>query len=346
MSEYNLYYSDNVLNLKGLIMTVENPNASVQNEQLDPTDAGIDNKEEKKSIQAEKKEKDKPISPEKDGSLPEAKSDSEKESRVIEPESSIKPDKAVKEKAESSKPGKTVSNISTEDSAGDANEDITEEEPSESIVELNVATEPAEDLPEVDYSQRSRADLVETLELLVENRPPNEIREDVDKIKVLFYKKYKAEVDEIKTRFISEGGSEEDFTPPRDEHESIMKRLLANYRGKKNEHSKQFEIEKQENLKKKYEIIDKIKDLVNREESINKTFQEFRDLQNEWYSLGAVPQSSLKNLWETYNHNVEIFYDYIKINKELRDLDFKKNYELKVTLSVIRPRSFLKTKAR
>ncbi len=282
-------------------MTIENPNDSVQGEQLDPTDDGIDNLEEKKSAKAEKKDKEKPESDQDATAKPETKSDTQGEVEdTSEPE---------QEQGESIEPADPV-------------------EQAEPIK----ASEPVEDLPDVDYSQRSRADLVETLELLIENRPPNEIRDDVDKIKVLFYKKYKSEVDEIKAKFISDGGAEEDFLPPDDELESIIKRLLATYRGKKNEHSKQFEIEKHENLKKKYEIIDKIKDLVNREESINKTFQEFRDLQNEWYSLGAVPQSSLKNLWETYNHNVEIFYDYIKINKELRDLDFKKNCELKVSL--------------
>ncbi|MBM3420916.1 MAG: DUF349 domain-containing protein, partial [Bacteroidetes bacterium] len=81
-----------------------------------------------------------------------------------------------------------------------------------------------------------------------------------------------------------------------------------------------------------YEIIEKIKDLVNREESINKTFQEFRALQNEWHSIGVVPQTALKDLWENYHHNVEIFYDYIKINKELRDLDLRKNLETKIVL--------------
>ena len=65
------------------------------------------------------------------------------------------------------------------------------------------------------------------------------------------------------------------------------------------------------------EIIEKIKDLVNREESINKTFHEFRVLQNEWHNTGVVPQNSLKDLWEKYHYNVEIFYDYIKINKEI-----------------------------
>lgn len=190
----------------------------------------------------------------------------------------------------------------------------------------------AAELPEVDYSGHSREKLVETLDLLIENRPPNEIRDDVEKIKSLFYRKYRQEADELKKTFLAEGGSEEDFTPPADQLESIMKRMLSRYRSRKTEYNKQFEIEKQENLKRKYDIIEKIKDLVNREESINKTFQDFRELQNEWYALGPVPQSALKNLWETYNYNVEIFYDYIKINKELRDLDFKKNFELKLAI--------------
>lgn len=189
-----------------------------------------------------------------------------------------------------------------------------------------------DELPEVDYSGRSKAELTETLELLIENRPFKEIVDDVDKIKTIFYKKHKAELDKKKKKFLEEGGRIEDYQPADDPLEIKMKELLARFRGKKTEYNKQLEIEKQENLKKKYEIIDKIKDLVNREESINKTFQEFRDLQAQWHSIGIVPQSSLRNLWETYNLNVEIFYDYIKINKELRDLDFKKNMETKIKL--------------
>ncbi|MBS0010879.1 MAG: DUF349 domain-containing protein [Bacteroidales bacterium] len=189
-----------------------------------------------------------------------------------------------------------------------------------------------EELPEVDYTGRSKKELVETLELLIENRPLNEIADDVDKIKTIFYKKHKAELDKKKKTFLEEGGNIEDYQPADDPLELKMKDLLARFRGKKTEFNKQLEIEKQENLKKKYEIIDKIKDLVNREESINKTFQEFRELQSQWHSTGLVPQSSLRNLWETYNLNVEIFYDYIKINKELRDLDFRKNLESKIKL--------------
>jgi hypothetical protein len=108
--------------------------------------------------------------------------------------------------------------------------------------------------------------------------------------------------------------------------------LLEKYREKRTDYNKVQEAEKYENLRIKYDIIDKIKDLVNREESINKTFHDFRNLQNEWHSVGVVPQTSLKDLWENYHHYVEIFYDYIKINKELRDLDLKKNLEAKVRL--------------
>ncbi len=114
-----------------------------------------------------------------------------------------------------------------------------------------------------------------------------------------------------------------------DPDDARVKHLLEKYREKKTDYNKIQEAEKYENLKKKYDIIDKIKDLVNREESINKTFHDFRSLQNEWHSVGVVPQTSLKDLWENYHHYVEIFYDYIKINKELRDLDLKKNLEVK-----------------
>jgi hypothetical protein len=187
-------------------------------------------------------------------------------------------------------------------------------------------------LPPVDYSGFSKTELVNTLNLIVENRPPAEIRNDIDRIKVLFYKKLKQEAEERKNKFIEEGGKIEEYRAWVDPSEAHVKHLLEKYKEKKSDYNKIQEAEKYENLRKKYEIIDKIKELVNREESINKTFHEFRFLQNDWHSIGVVPQSSLKDLWENYHHNVEIFYDYIKINKELKDLDLKKNLELKVLL--------------
>jgi putative ubiquitin-RnfH superfamily antitoxin RatB of RatAB toxin-antitoxin module len=188
------------------------------------------------------------------------------------------------------------------------------------------------ELPEVDYSGYTKHEMVETLGLLIENRPALEIRDDMDRLKILFYKKLKSESEERRTKFLEEGGKIEEYRQWVDPEEARVKLLLEKYREKKTDYNKIQEAEKYENLKKKYDIIDKIKDLVNREESINKTFHDFRALQNEWHSIGVVPQSSLKDLWENYHHYVEIFYDYIKINKELRDLDLKKNLESKVLL--------------
>jgi hypothetical protein len=187
-------------------------------------------------------------------------------------------------------------------------------------------------LPPVDYSGYTRKELAETLSLIVENRPPTEIQEDISRIKELFYKKTKVEVNEKRQKFVKDGGAIEDFVSDPDELENEVKASLEIYRTKKNDYNKIQESEKYENLKRKQEIIEHIKELVNREESINKTFQEFRTLQNDWRSTGIVPQSALKDLWESYHHSVEMFYDYIKINRELRDLDLKKNLEAKIVL--------------
>jgi hypothetical protein len=187
-------------------------------------------------------------------------------------------------------------------------------------------------LPPVDYSGYTKTELIDTLSLIIENRPPAEIRSDVDRIKVLFYKKLKQEAEERKTKFLADGGKVEEYRVWVDPSEAKVKYLLEKFKERKSDYNKVQEAEKYDNLKKKYEIIDKIKELVNREESINKTFHEFRSLQNDWHSIGVVPQTALKDLWENYHHNVEIFYDYIKINKELKDLDLKKNLEAKVIL--------------
>jgi len=188
------------------------------------------------------------------------------------------------------------------------------------------------ELPQVDYSGFSRKELVETLALIVENRPPAEIIDDVTRIKEFFYRKSKAEFNEKRLNFAKEGGNIDEYKAEPDELENRIKTILEIYRSRRSDFNRIQESEKQDNLRKKTEIIEQIKDLVNREEAINKTFQEFRNLQNEWHAIGIVPQTAVKDLWENYHHSVEIFYDYIKINRELRDLDLKKNLEAKIVL--------------
>jgi hypothetical protein len=213
------------------------------------------------------------------------------------------------------------------DEPGEKSGDEDQDKPEEKSSDEEVA-----ELPPVDYSGFSRKELVETLALIVENRPPSEINDDVARIKEFFYKKTKAEFNEARLNYAKEGGNIDDYRPEPDELEVRIKSILEVFRHRKTDFNRVQESEKQDNLRKKLEIIEQIKELVNREEAINKTFQEFRNLQNEWHSTGIVPQSALKDMWENYHHSVEIFYDYIKINRELRDLDLKKNLEAKIVL--------------
>ena len=104
------------------------------------------------------------------------------------------------------------------------------------------------------------------------------------------------------------------------------------YRRRRDEFIASLDAEKEANLKIKLQIIEELKELVNSDETLNHTFNKFRELQQRWKETGLVPQQNVKDLWETYNLHVENFYSFIKINKELRDLDLKKNYEQKLAL--------------
>lgn len=233
-----------------------------------------------------------------------------------------------------------------EGKAPEAEEEIVAEEPGTPVAEIEepkeepAATEPAaEEQPKekaerapVDYSILTEVELINAMRDLLENHAEEDIKADVDSIKLNFYKKHRAQADEEKKKFVEDGGAEEDFEASNAPYENDLRNLLKDYRQIRTKQHRELEDEKEENLQRKYEIIEEIKNLVNRKESINKTFQEFRELQQEWRDIGLVPQSKLKDLWETYHHHVENFYDYIKINRELRDLDLKKNMEAKINL--------------
>ena len=183
-----------------------------------------------------------------------------------------------------------------------------------------------------DYSIYDRTVLLTKLNELVNNYEVEVCKEAVEEIRSVFYKKYLAEQAESRKAFEESGGKPEDFKFYDETSDETFKEVYNQFRAKKVELNKKLEFKKEDNLKAKYQIIEEIKDLINKEESINKTFQEFRDLQQRWHDAGLVPQNRLKNLWESYNLAVEQFYDYIKINNELRDLDLKKNLEAKILL--------------
>jgi len=183
-----------------------------------------------------------------------------------------------------------------------------------------------------DYANLSEVELINALRTLLANEDFESVREDIDAIKIYFFRLYRANIEAQKAAFAEAGGNLEEFKAEPDPYELDLRNLLKQYQDRRNEHNKRSDELKEDNLQKKYEIIEEIKALINNKESINKTFHDFRELQNQWREIGSVPQAKLKDLWDTYHHHVENFYDFIKINKELRDLDLKKNLETKIEI--------------
>lgn len=184
----------------------------------------------------------------------------------------------------------------------------------------------------LDYSGYNKVQLINTFRKILPNGISEDIRPQVEAIKANFYKLRNAELEEQKKAFVAEGGNEEEFNPEPDPYENDLKDLLKEFKNLRTEYHRRQEAQKEDNYQKKLEIIDELKALINKEESINATFQEFNALQTRWRELGQVPQGKVKDLWENYHHHVENFYDYIKINRELRDLDLKKNMDRKIGL--------------
>ncbi|MBQ3173924.1 MAG: DUF349 domain-containing protein [Alistipes sp.] len=183
-----------------------------------------------------------------------------------------------------------------------------------------------------DLSGLDEKELVALFAAKIESEPVQTLRPVVEAIKIAFYKQHRAFVESQKRAFIEAGGSEESFTPTADPEEQRFKELFAVYREARDKHIAELEASKEENLKIKLQIIEELKELINSDETMNTTFTRFRELQTKWKETGLVPQQNVKDLWETYNLHVENFYNFIKINKELRDLDLKKNYEAKLSL--------------
>ncbi|MBT8394741.1 MAG: DUF349 domain-containing protein [Bacteroidia bacterium] len=182
-----------------------------------------------------------------------------------------------------------------------------------------------------DYHALTMEDLIIELNSLVEKEKVQAIRSHVDKIKKEFNDKFRHFIDEKKDEFISQGGNPIDF-----HFSSPLKKQFKNayseYKTKLRTHYKNIESTLKENLEKKLEIIEELKGLINIEENINTTYKHFKELQEKWRNTGPIPRDKYNNAWNTYHHHVEIFYDFLHLNRDLRDLDFKHNLEQKLKI--------------
>lgn len=187
------------------------------------------------------------------------------------------------------------------------------------------------ELPEIDFSGLNTDEIIRQAQGLVNTYPAAAIKEVMEGLPAVFESRYKEEYNQALAAFTADGDPAEDFEYKNDSRERFNA-VYRLYKDKKNTANRQTEAEREENLKIKLGIIEELKALVQKEEATGKTFQEFRELQERWRNTGMVPQAQLNGLLETYHHHVENFYNYIKIDKELRDLDLKRNFDAKTNL--------------
>ena len=157
-------------------------------------------------------------------------------------------------------------------------------------------------------------------------------KEEVDYLKTVFYKLHIAEREARLKEYIDGGGDPEQYQITPDEDEEVFKAEMGIIKERRQQQFREQEAEKEENLKRKLDIIEKIKGMVTSPEEANKTFQEFKALQQEWREIKAVPAEKANELWRNYQLYVEQYYDLLKLNSEAREYDFKKNLELKLRL--------------
>ena len=185
---------------------------------------------------------------------------------------------------------------------------------------------------EQEYEQMSREDLVNDLETLVKSDDITTIKNDAVFIKISFLKKETLRKEADLLEFVNNGGNKEDFKETPDNITERFNAALAIYKTMKFRFNEEQEKQKQVNLSLKLKILEDLKVLIESEEELKKTYDAFKILQEKWKEIGLVPKSEINNLWQNYNFLVEKFFDKVKINKELKDLDLKKNLEAKIDL--------------
>ena len=205
------------------------------------------------------------------------------------------------------------------------------EEKNTLAIEDNREDNRLEDASLVNYEAMSLSELTKELKELLQTEKTQAIKKQVDAIRYEFDKKYDALVEEKKEEFIADGGELYNFSYEIPVYREFYT-AFNDYREKRNQYYKEIEKTHKENLAKRREIIEELKSLLNAEEHLGTTFKQFQQLQERWRKAGAVSNADYEDLWNTYHHHVENFYDFIHLSKDLRDIDFKRNLEEKLKI--------------
>lgn len=175
---------------------------------------------------------------------------------------------------------------------------------------------------------KSKAEILERLKEIVGNEE-NPTKEELDNLKTTFYKIHIAERDAKQKAYLEAGGDPEKYVMVPDEDEEIFKAQMSVIKERRAKLFLEQEAEKQDNLQKKLDIIERIKAMVTSPDEANKCYQEFKELQQKWKEIRTVPADKANELWRNYQLYIEQYYDLLNLNREAREYDFKKNLELK-----------------
>ena len=213
-------------------------------------------------------------------------------------------------------------------------EELTEEKNTgeDTEVETQDTVDEEEIDPETDYTNHSLEALVDALVNLVKIEDITKIKNNVGNIKAQYFKKIKQLKDELLEKFISDGGIKEEYEAVSFDYEVQYNAALSLYKEKRRKYIENLEKEKTENLKKKEDLLESLRQMINSNESLSKIYNEFKELQSNWREIGLVPQNQVTTLWDNYNFLVEKFFDKVKINKELMMIGLKKNLVEKIEL--------------
>ncbi|MCQ2320286.1 MAG: DUF349 domain-containing protein [Bacteroidales bacterium] len=187
---------------------------------------------------------------------------------------------------------------------------------------------------ETDFNLESmtKEQLVEMMEETVKETDLSKIKDKVAAIRIHFNKLNKEDMDREVEQFLQGGGDMETFQHVADDCETRFNEAFSIYKSNKAHQNELLEAQKLENLAQKKALLEDLKQMIASEESLKKTYDEFRTLQDRWKEIGQVPATENANLWNTYHFLVEQFFDKVRIGRELRDLDMKKNLDMKVDL--------------
>lgn len=187
----------------------------------------------------------------------------------------------------------------------------------------------ANDTTQTKTAPLTKSDITAKMQEIAEKDAAAITREEVNKLRVQFYAIRHEEIAAEKAAFIAEGGAEDAFQPATDTDEEQFKAVFQQIKDKKAALAAELEAEKQENLVKKNAIIAQIESAADDADNVHRQIEQVRELQQQFKAIGEVPQAEVSDTWKRYQQATEKFYDQLKVNKDLRDLDFRKNLESK-----------------